>query len=87
VFEEVGGLDEMNFPRLMFDVDLCLRLRERGKRIVVLPHVEFVRRGERTDRGPGVEELARFKQRWSAYAERDPFCNVNLKRDGSFELK
>jgi GT2 family glycosyltransferase len=86
-FETVGGFDQEAFPNDLFDIDLCLKLRGLKKRIVVLPHVEFVRRGEaKENRQCAEEELSTFEKKWAEYGERDPFCNANLKRDGSFEI-
>jgi O-antigen biosynthesis protein len=82
LFESVGGFEE----GVLLDVDLCLRLRKRGLRIVMLPHVELIRRGARADDQFDRDELAEFRKRWPEYIERDPFCNPNLKRDGSFEI-
>ncbi|HEX6124635.1 MAG TPA: glycosyltransferase [Pyrinomonadaceae bacterium] len=85
VFESCGGFDT-SVPCDLMDVDLCFRFRETGRRIVVVPDVEFVRRGKQAVRKVADAELKRFRQRWSKYSERDPFCNPNLKRDGSFEI-
>jgi len=86
-FDSVGGFDHAEFPSELFDIDLCLKLRDRKQRIVVLPHVELIRRGEpnRVHDKSG-DALRRFQERWSKYTDRDPFCNSNLKRDGSFEI-
>jgi GT2 family glycosyltransferase len=87
VFESVGGFDESVVPSGMFDVDLCLKLRKAGHRIVTLPHVEVVRReGSESVRGGAPGEMETFQRRWPEYIQRDPFCNPNLKRDGSFEI-
>ncbi|PYS98671.1 MAG: hypothetical protein DMF63_14875 [Acidobacteria bacterium] len=83
LFEEAGGFDA---GLELFDIDLCLRLREMKKRIVVLPHVEFRRVGPTPERNYSTAELARLRDRWPAYIEGDPFCNRNLKRDGSFDI-
>ena len=37
VFEEIGGFDE-ELAVAFNDVDLCLRIRERGYRVVYVPH-------------------------------------------------
>ena len=38
VVEEVGPLDEVNFKVAFNDADYCLRIRERGYRIIYTPH-------------------------------------------------
>ena len=80
VFEEVGGFDEslaVNFN----DVDFCLRVYERGYRIVWTPHA-VLHHLESKSRSIN-EEIARremkiFKKRWKKYLERDPYYNPNL---------
>lgn len=44
-FESVGGFDESFFPVWFEDVDLCLRLRGRGSRIVYCPAASFTHAG------------------------------------------
>lgn len=83
LFESVGGFDAA-FPGL-YDIDLCLRLRELGFRIAVLPHVEFIRTGKKKVILHQASDEA-FQTRWKKYSTGDPFCNPNLKRDGSFEI-
>lgn len=83
-FEAAGGFDRSVDG--MFDVDLCLRLRELGKRIVVIPDVVFVRIGREPTRQVSAEGLQTFRTRWEKYRERDPHCSVHLTRDGSFRF-
>ncbi len=45
LFLEVGGLDEKDFAILYNDIDLCLKIRERGYRIVWTPFVTLVHHG------------------------------------------
>jgi N-acetylglucosaminyl-diphospho-decaprenol L-rhamnosyltransferase len=52
-WESVGGFDEAFFPVWFEDVDLCLRLRRRGWRIVYWPKARFVHSG-----GHSVNRLA-----------------------------
>jgi GT2 family glycosyltransferase len=82
---EVGGLDEANLPVAFNDVDLCLRLCERGYGVVWTPHSEL-RHLESASRGPDTdaERLARLqcdadylRQRWPAILNGDPYYNVN----------
>jgi len=84
---EVRGLDDANLPSNFSDVDLCLRLGERGYGVVWTPHAELWRmdsasRGSDTDdrdRVARVERDADFlKQRWPAILSGDPHYNVNL---------
>lgn len=77
VFRSVGGFDSKTFPQALFDVDLCLRLRERGFRIVSTPYAEFV--AERhSPRHITDDERNAFNKRWHGYIEHDPFFNEDL---------
>ena len=89
VFDEVGGLDEVNLPIAFNDIDLCLRIRERGYRILWTPyaelyHLESASRG--SDETP--EKLPRFRKeqdymrrRWKHLLSHDPYLNPNLALD------
>lgn len=85
-FDAVSGFDA-TVAAGMFDVDICLRLREMGKRVVVAPHVVFTRRGASPERKLTAAQLAGFRDRWPQYIDRDPFCNLNLGRNGRFEIE
>jgi GT2 family glycosyltransferase len=52
-WESVGGFDEAFFPVWFEDVDLCLRLRQRGWRIVYWPKARFIHSG-----GHSVNQVA-----------------------------
>ena len=71
LFAELGGFDQ-SFPAYYSDVDLCLRVRERGLRIVVDPRIELTYE----DRGPGAgfADRRRLRERWGAVlAQGDPY--------------
>jgi GT2 family glycosyltransferase len=86
LFLEVGGLDAEGLAVAYNDVDLCLKLRRAGYRILWTPnadlfHHESLSRG--SDLGP--EKAARFgaeyalmRDRWGAWLDRDPQHNPNL---------
>ncbi len=85
VFTAVGGFDE-TFPVAYNDVDLCLRIRERGLYNVYLPHVELMHYESQT-RGYDVDaesierdrnERARLQQRWQQAWSVDPFYSPHL---------
>lgn len=90
VFRAVGGFDEENLPVAFNDVDLCLRVREAGYRIVwtpyaVLHHFESYSRG---DDQMSAEKRARFNReksfmlvRWNTDQLNDPYYNQNLTLD------
>lgn len=90
-FEAVGGLDEANFAVAFNDVDLCMRLNQRGWQALYEPratlvHHESVSRG--LDRDPVgaarlAGELAALKARWGTGdmdRQVDPFHHPQLSR-------
>jgi len=90
VFDEVGGLDAANLPVAFNDVDLCLRIRDRGYRNVFTPHAELYH-FESASRGSDMrpERIEGFKsecnymrQRWGKLLDCDPFYNLNFSLDG-----
>lgn len=81
VFDEVGGLDAVNLKVAFNDVDLCLRVREAGYRVLWTPfaelfHLESVSRGADTDgekRRRFEGEVRWMKARWGdALQPEDP---------------
>ncbi len=86
VYEEVGGLDQVNLAVAYNDVDFCLRVREAGYRNVWTPfaelyHHESATRGQDDDpvkRERFERETAWMKQRWREALKYDPFYSPNL---------
>jgi GT2 family glycosyltransferase len=79
-FHEVGGFDAVQFPTSFNDVDLWLRLRERGYRCVYQPLVRATHY-ESASRGPvhGNWEAARcLQERLRARNYCDPFHHPQL---------
>jgi len=82
VFEEVGGFNEKDLPVAFNDVDLCLRIREKGYLIVYTPyavlyHYESKSRGY--DLNPN--EILFMKNKWNKVLPSDPYYNPNLTLD------
>jgi GT2 family glycosyltransferase len=79
VYHSAGGFDEEMFPVAFNDVDLCLRLRGMGHRIVFTPRTRLVHH-ESVSRGTGYDpyEVAALEARWKARCGTDPFWNPNL---------
>jgi GT2 family glycosyltransferase len=78
VFDRVGGFDE-RLAVAFNDVDLCLRVRDRGWRIVWTPyatlyHYESASRGFTLD----PAEIRFMQERWGQALLQDPFYNPNL---------
>ena len=89
VFEEIGGLDDINLKVAYNDVDLCLRAREAGYKNVWTPHVqlfhhESVSRGSDDTRQKArrfQSEYNYMKKRWQTDKLQDPSYNPNLALD------
>jgi glycosyltransferase involved in cell wall biosynthesis/SAM-dependent methyltransferase len=89
LFRELGGLDEKNLAVAFNDVDLCLRIREKGLLIVWTPFAELVHH-ESVSRGPedNPEKIRRFQaemrfmyRRWIKVIRHDPYYSPNLTQD------
>jgi glycosyltransferase involved in cell wall biosynthesis len=86
IFEEVGGFDDTNLPVAFNDVDLCLRLRERGYLIVWTPLALLYHRESASrpfdllpdQRQRFQREIAYMRRRWGTVLDRDPYFNPNL---------
>ena len=81
VMEAAAGFDE-RFSLEYNDVDLCLRLRLMGYRIVYTPFAEAVHR-EMASRGHApvaAEQTALFLSRWRAFLANDPAYHPALTR-------
>ncbi|MGH6980457.1 MAG: glycosyltransferase family 2 protein [Stellaceae bacterium] len=95
VFDEVGGLNEADLRVAFNDVDLCLRIREKGYLVVWTPYAELYHHESATrgsdatpERRPEFEQEMRFlKEKWGKVLRDDPYYNPNLSlRRASFEL-
>ncbi len=89
VYEEVGGLDEVNLSVAFNDVDFCLRVREAGYANLYTPfaelfHHESYSRG--SDEAPAkrarfLREIRYMQERWARTIQRDPAYSPNLSLD------
>ncbi len=86
VFLEAGGFEEKHLTVAFNDVDLCLKVREKGYRILWTPYAELYHH-ESATRGyeDTPEKFIRFKkevaymrQRWGDTLDNDPYYNPNL---------
>jgi GT2 family glycosyltransferase len=78
VFDEVGGFDPelyINFN----DVDVCLKIRATGRRIVWTPYASWYHFESQT-RAPSAEpeEWAEIDRRWHGEINADPYYNPNF---------
>lgn len=95
LFLEIGGFDEKHLKMTYNDVDLCLKIREKGYLIVYTPyaelyHYESISRGD-TDTEKKIrsvkKELKFMQNKWKDKLFKDPFLNPNLSISHSEELK
>ena len=86
LYLEVGGFDEEHLQVAFNDVDFCLRLRQRGYRIIYTPYAELYH-SESASRGleDTVVKDRRFQaeikymhDKWGATLQSDPAYNQNL---------
>lgn len=94
LFEKVGAFDAALLPVAYNDIDLCLKLREAGYRIIWTPfaeltHHESASRGadDTPERRKRLEAEMRVMQtRWKTALEKDPAYNPNLDLEDAFSL-
>lgn len=93
VFEEVGGFTEE--LRVTYnDVDLCLKLREKGYENLYTPHVRLIHHESisvgmpeevsKRDTKEFREAKELFVSRWQKYVDYDPNLNPNLSKENAF---
>jgi GT2 family glycosyltransferase len=83
LFDALGGFDARSFPGGLFDVDLCLRAREAGLRVLFTPHATVVRRGGMEadpQRLGSPAERERLRAAWGDRLERDPYWHPAMDR-------
>ncbi|MDR2451892.1 MAG: glycosyltransferase [Candidatus Accumulibacter sp.] len=87
LFDEIGGLDEEALRISFNDVDLCLKARRRGYRVVWTPFATLLHHGSATQLAGSVDparaavfqnEVNAFYQRWAETLADDPAWNRNL---------
>lgn len=87
-FQAVGGFDEKHLPVDLNDIDLCLRLGERGWKSVMAANVTLIHH-ESASRGGSwrpdllhAEERRYFTSRWIYQLRDDPYFHAALTLDG-----
>ena len=89
LYEEVGGLNEVELQVAANDIDFCLRLREAGYRNIWTPYAELYHH-ESASRGfddtpdkqaRSAKEVAYMHQRWGDALRNDPAYSPNLTLD------
>lgn len=92
-YDSIGGFDA-KFRVTYNDVDLCLRLREKGLYNVYTPHVQLIhhesisvglpRELKKRDTKEMKAAVRLFKRRWQKYIDHDPDLNPNINKDNAF---
>ena len=86
-YQEVGGMDEAELGDHYAEVDLCLKLRKRGQRLVVHPRSSVVYGGDTSqydvkrrlgEKIAKMDATKSFRQRWGKNAIVDPYWNPNI---------
>ena len=82
VLSLANGLDE-SFALDFNDTDLCLRIIDRGFRVVYTPYAQlFHFEGRSAKRSTqSADERRRFVARWARYMENDPYFNPNFAKE------
>ena len=79
LFAELGGFSEL-FPLNFNDVDLCLKIRAEGYRIVYQPSAVLYHYESQTRVAQVAPvEMARIERRWKYELETDPYWNELLR--------
>ena len=89
VFDAVNGFDEQAFPVAFNDVDLCLRIQQRGLNVIWTPfaqliHAESASRGKDQTpekRARAQREQQGFIERWFQAGQNDPHYHPALSLD------
>lgn len=93
-FASIGGFDEKHLPAAFGDLDFCLKLGARGRRLICIPHVSLLHEGAKSRRD-GVDGLTAEQrndiiaregkliyERWGSELAHDPAYNPNLTLRG-----
>ncbi len=87
LYQQVGGLDEDKFKVLYNDVDLCLKVRELGYKIVWTPYVTLIHHGssslkkvkqDKKKIEQSQQEVDNMLEKWLPQLANDPAYNRNL---------
>ena len=93
VFQDIGGFDEA-LPGAFNDVDLCIRIREAGYRIIWTPAAELIHHESATfgvhsapaRQAQFAKDVALMRDRWGPLLDADPFYNPNYSLSVPFGL-
>jgi GT2 family glycosyltransferase len=91
-FWDAGGFDETEFAVAFNDIDLCLKIRSLGYRILYTPHALLYHHEafSKTSKHlvPHPEEVAAMRSKWGSIIANDPYYSPNLTRnDEDYSLR
>ena len=86
IFKEVNGYDEIHLPIEFNDIDFCLRVREKGHKILCAPMLGIIHAESSTRKEISAVETVKnqresksyMMKRWQRAFNHDPFSNPNL---------
>ena len=90
LYQQLGGLDEQAFKVSLYDIDLCMKVRQAGHSIVWTPWAVLLHEGSASQKGAievksdhdkqkrFLAEKQRFYQRWLPKLAFDPAYNRHL---------
>jgi len=89
VYQDIGELDNLNFPVAFNDVDLCMRILENNLDIIwtsfaKLTHAESASRGKdvtNEKKGRALREQSAFMKKWQLFGPIDPYYHPGLSHD------
>ena len=91
VWREAGGMDEENLAAAFNDIDLCLKIRQLGLRVVWTPYAELYHQ-ESTPRGTDAmpaqttrfaDEADVMRKRWGDSLGNDPYYSPNFSLENA----
>ena len=92
LYRELDGLDGATFKISYNDIDLCLKVRQRGLKIIYTPHATLLHHGSASQKGTPLtseksalfqQETAAFLTRWRHWLQADPAWSRHLSLSDS----
>jgi GT2 family glycosyltransferase len=78
-FQDVGGFDSANLPDHFYDVDFCLRVRQKSLGVIWTPYANLILCDSvRSETARSLEEASYMQRQWGQQLGYDPFYNSNL---------
>ncbi len=86
LYQSIGGLDAQELPTSYNDVDLCLRLRRQGYRILLTPLAKLIHHESASRRIDARDEGYRMtvRERWSKPLRQERFWSSRLGQSGDW---